>query len=198
MKDHAHPPRQNGHVSQLAALRRTPGMLLGPFYPLKPTADADARLWRASGVPQGARQLQILGRVLDVAGHAVAGASVELWQADPAGRYRHPSAAETIEVPVEFTGYGLVRSGDDGRFAFDSLVPGAYHEGDVARAPHLHFQITGRFDRLVTQLFLPRHPANALDPWYRALMRPEAVTAEVTDDATDRLILRWTAVLSRG
>jgi protocatechuate 3,4-dioxygenase beta subunit len=182
-----------------AALRRpSPGLLLGPFYPLNQPAAADGFLWRGSSVPAGARHLRLDACVVDRCGEPVAGAVVELWHADPAGRYRHPSAPHSELVLDGFVGYGRVTTAADGVVAFTSLVPGSYAQGDVQRAPHLHLQITGRFDRLVTQVFLPGHPCNATDCWYGALARPELLHAHVLRDAADALHLRWTAALARG
>lgn len=179
-------------------LPRTPGLLLGPFYPLSPPDDASGSLWRGSAIPQGTKRLVLEGLVHDIRGGAVADAEVELWQADPMGRYAHPSSPERDPVLAGFTGYGRVRSAADGRFRFETLVPGDYTEAESRRAPHLHFQITGRFDRLVTQLFLPGHPLNAKDRWFGALRHPERLVAEVRADAPDGLTLHWIAVLHRG
>jgi protocatechuate 3,4-dioxygenase, beta subunit len=130
----------------------------------------------------------------------VVGAEIELWQADPCGRYRHPSAPDSALVPEGFAGYGRTRTDHGGAFRFTSLVPGAYTEGDVLRAPHLHLQITGCFDRLVTQLFFPGHPANTHDRWHRALLQPRLLTPEVQawSPDGDGLHLLWTAVLTCG
>lgn len=182
----------------VALLQRSPGLLLGPYYPLVPCADADDRLWRGHELPATVRALCLQGRVVDQAGRAVPGATVELWHADPAGRYRHPSAPGSAQVFDGFTGYGRVATDDEGRFMFASLVPGAYADGGVQRTPHLHLQISGRFDRLVTQLFLPGHPGNADDRWYRAVRQPERLTAELRADDATGLCLHWTAVLAQG
>jgi protocatechuate 3,4-dioxygenase beta subunit len=180
------------------APRRTPGMLLGPFYPLAPGANPGGNLWDGTHRPDGARDFRLEGRVRNLAGAPVADATVELWHADPAGRYRHPSAPGAGLVLAGFSGYGRVPSSGDGRFVFSSLLPGGYAEGEVVRAPHLHLQITGRVDRLVTQLFLPQHPGNASDPLYRALVHPRRLTVEAIDDDAGPMILRWTAVLASG
>jgi len=148
--------------------------------------------------PDGARRLRLQGRIVTVEGAAVVGALIELWQADPAGRYRHPSAPEMALVLPGFAGCGRVRSANDGSFAFDTLVPGGYEEASTRRAPHLHLQISGRFDRLVTQLFLPGRRDNARDPWFRAALDARLLIPTVRADGADRLVLEWTAVLRRG
>lgn len=176
----------------------TPGLLLGPYYPLQPLADASATLWRGSTLPAGARRLRLQGRVLAASGEPVPMADVELWHADPAGRYRHPTAPEQPLVLQDFTGYGRTRAAADGGFTFHTLVPVGYVDHHVQRTPHLHLQITGRFDRLVTQLFLAGHAGNENDHWYRALRAPQALTATLRAEGPDAWAIDWTAVLRRG
>jgi len=175
-------------------------LLLGPFYPVASAKGAAASdLWREDAPPpDGARRMRLVGRVVDARGHPAVGALVEIWHADPYGRYPHPSAPDHEHVAPGFTGYGCMRSNGRGRFAFRSLVPEAYVAGGVRRAPHVHVQVTANSDRLVTQMFLPRHPLNGEDRWYRMVARPESLTADVMHDDADVLELAWTIVLAHG
>lgn len=179
---------------------RTPGLLLGPFYPVATArSGASADLWDDDApLPAGARRLRLKGQVIDVRARPVAAALVEIWHADHEGRYRHPSAPDHEHVPSGFAGYGCTRCDAEGQFVFRSLAPGGYLAGDVHRAPHVHVQVTGESDRLVTQVFLPSHPVNGQDRWYRAVARPELLTAHVVHDDADVLELAWTIVLARG
>lgn len=192
----AHLGDQRPHPA--AAIRRTPGLLLGPYYPAAMAVAGSAGLWpENASLPPGARRLRLQGQLVNTADEPVPDALVELWQADHRGHYRHPSAPDHDQVPAGFAGHGSVRTDAQGRFVFHSLVPGAYAEGDIQRAPHLHLQITGRQDRLVTQLFLPAHPLNAADRWYRAVSHPERLTPDAAQDG-DALVLSQTIVLAQG
>ncbi|MEO7708427.1 MAG: hypothetical protein ABIS28_07845 [Caldimonas sp.] len=183
-------------IPPTALSRRTPGLLLGPYYPLEPPVDAGTDLWTGA-VPIHARRLQLECHVRSGAGTPLPDARIEMWHADPGGRYRHPSARDTAAVLDGFTGYGAAHGDADGRCVFRSLVPGAYLEGTTLRAPHLHLQITGRHDRLVTQLFLPGDARNGEDRWYCAVVRPDRLLPEVVQDDVELLSLRWTAFLGR-
>ena len=80
-------------------LQRTPGQILGPFYPLKPlpaTSDL-TRVPGRSGRAQG-QVLNVTGRVLNLSGEPVRNATVEVWQANAHGRYSHPS--DTNPAPL--------------------------------------------------------------------------------------------------
>lgn len=178
--------------------RATPGLILGPFYPLEHAADADARLWRGERLPEGVQALKFQVRVITREGQSVAGASVELWHADHAGRYPHPSASNAEDALTGFSGYGIARTDAEGQCEFDSLVPGAYRTEVGLRARHLHLQISGRFDRLVTQVFLPDDVLRHGDRWYCASPRPEQLLATIVPVAGPDLRLHWTAVLVRG
>jgi protocatechuate 3,4-dioxygenase beta subunit len=187
-------------VIQAAAplARATPGLILGPFYPLQHAADADARLWRGKRLPRGARRLTFQVHVTTQEGRPVAGACVEVWHADHAGRYPHPSAGNTGAALTGFTGYGMAPTDVEGSCEFDTVVPGAYRTDAGLRAPHVHLQISGRFDRLVTQVFLPDDAQRHEDRWYRASTRPDLLLAAIVPAAGPHLRLHWTAVLTRG
>ncbi len=183
-------------VSDLA--RTTPVLVLGPYYPVQLAADADARLWRGTLLPDDAQPLQFRVRVVARSGQPVVGACVETWHADHAGRYPHPSARDGGVALPGFTGYGIARTGIDGSCQFDTLCPGAYLVDGEQRARHLHLQITGRMDRLVTQVFLADDAQRFEDRWYLAASRPDLLVATIVPGEGGARSLVWTAVLASG
>ena len=181
----------------VVVLPRTPSLLLGPYYPVRPTGPASDRLWR--GTPAEARRpLRLEGRVCSRSGRPLANAWVELWQADEEGRYPHPDAPDAAEVDRRFSGYGAMRCDSEGRFAFATVVPGAYGGGERLRAPHLHLQVTTLEARLVTQLFLPAHPLNGRDRWLQAASAPERLVLRRHDDGCPTLRLAGDIVMTAG
>ncbi len=66
------------------AFRRTPDQILGPFYPVRKPLDQDADLTTIAGKPGRAegQVIHVMGRVVNVAGHPVPGARVEILQAN--------------------------------------------------------------------------------------------------------------------
>lgn len=86
---------------------------------------------------------------------AIAGAKIELWQADDAGRY-HPqgNGAATKYSASQIGLRGYVTSGTDGSYSFTSIYPG-YYEG---RARHIHFRVTADGYASVTSqlIFYPK------------------------------------------
>lgn len=152
-------------IAQL--IRRTPGQILGPYYPVIKPSESDADLTRVAGRRgRAAGQLiRVSGRVLTQAGRPVPDAQIEVWQADAGGRYRHPSDRTADLADPDFQGYADLRSDAQGQYGFLTIKPGAYADDGAGgmRAPHIHLQVTGRINRLATQLYFPGEPLNDTD-----------------------------------
>ena len=75
-----------------AALQRTPDQILGPFYPLSELSQTSdlTRVSGRSGRAEG-QVLNVMGRVLNLAGEPVRNAKVEVWQANAYGATRIPA-----------------------------------------------------------------------------------------------------------
>jgi protocatechuate 3,4-dioxygenase beta subunit len=121
------------------------------------------------GGPRALGQLILLqGRVLDEEGRGIAGALVELWQCNAAGKYIHPIDENDAPVDPNFIGNGRVVTDEEGRFEFTTIKPGAYpvpRSGRWWRPPHVHVSLFGHsfLSRLVTQMYFPGEPLNAQD-----------------------------------
>jgi protocatechuate 3,4-dioxygenase beta subunit len=157
----------------------TPHVVLGPFYPVPLPDDASGDLFRREPTSALARSamVEIRGRVVTLDGEPIRGALVEIWQANAAGRYAHPRDRNSAPLDPDFMGYGRQHTGADGRYRFRTMRPGAYHDGVEMRAPHVHFQVTGPTDRLVTQLFFANEPLHHDDRWFRNSRRPDLLEA---------------------
>ena len=148
-----------------AAAHPTPEQILGPFYPLKPL-DQNTDLTRVSGRPGRAegQVLTVMGRVLNLNGEPVRNAKVEIWQANAHGRYTHPSDHNPAPLDPNFEGSAVLTTDDEGRYQFKTIKPAAYPAGpNRIRPAHIHFQVSGRQDRLVTQMYFEGDPYNATD-----------------------------------
>jgi protocatechuate 3,4-dioxygenase, beta subunit len=145
----------------------TPAETEGPFYPVLAQKDMDFDLTRIDGREERAEGevIEIRGRVLDSDGRPIEGATVDLWQANAAGKYNHPKDSSTKALDPNFQGWAIVPSGKDGGFRFKTVKPGAYPAAkDWDRPPHIHFKVTKfGFQPLTTQMYFPNHPLNAKD-----------------------------------
>ena len=165
-----------------ALLRRTPAQILGPFYPVTKIWAKTADLTRpreASGRASG-QVLHVTGRVLNLAGEPVRDARIEVWQANTYGRYRHPSDSNPAPLDPNFDGAAVLGTDAEGRYGFKTIKPGAYPAGpNMVRPPHIHFQVTGREDKLVTQMYFENEPYNATDRLLNSAERKELLVAKL-------------------
>ena len=188
------------------ALKRTPGEILGPFYPVLKPLDQDADLTVISGKSERAQGqvLHLMGRVLNLKGESVAGARVEIWQANTHGRYDHPSDRNPAPLDPNFQGFAVQFTDAEGRYRFKTIKPGAYPATpDWMRPPHVHFEVTGKSNRLATQMYFPEEPLNEKDLLLRGLRsNKEGAIAKLLPPTKevepDSLIAVWDIVLDKG
>jgi protocatechuate 3,4-dioxygenase beta subunit len=154
----------------------------GPFYPLNRSADEDADLTRIAGRTGQASGtiIDLIGQVLDVRGGIVPNAMIRMWQANSMGRYHHPKDPGGAPIDPGFQGAAILRTNQAGRYRVRTVIPGPY----AGRLRHIHFDVRGRKQRLVTQMFFPGEP-NERDFLYRSL-RSHALQAAVTAKSARR------------
>jgi protocatechuate 3,4-dioxygenase, beta subunit len=162
-------------------LQRTPGQILGPFYPLGELSQ-NADLTSVPGRPGRAegQVLNVLGRVLSLSGEPVRDAKVEVWQANAYGRYSHPSDTNPAPLDPNFEGAAVLTTDSEGRYRFKTIKPAAYPAGpNLTRPAHIHFQVSGRQDRLVTQMYFENDPYNQTDPFLNSAGRKELLITKL-------------------
>lgn len=145
----------------------TPAEMEGPFYPITPQKDQDFDLTVVkgkSGVAKG-QVVYIQGKVVDKNGHPIEDATVDMWQANAGGRYRHPHDKNPVPLDPNFQGWAIIQSGKEGGFAFKTIVPGAYPvDHEWLRPPHIHFKVSKRgHPELTTQMYFPDNALNEKD-----------------------------------
>jgi len=168
----------------------TDNTVLGPFYvPQSPhyANGADIAL-DGKGEP-----VLVEGRVTDGEGNPVAGASIEVWQANEDGFYD----VQQKGIQPEWNLRGQFTSEADGAYSFRSVKPRHYaipHDGPVGRMlealgrgpvrpAHMHFIVMAPgFDTVTTHIFTPDCPYLSQDPVFGV---KESLIADfkVIDDA---------------
>ncbi|MCX7646444.1 MAG: intradiol ring-cleavage dioxygenase [Rhodobacteraceae bacterium] len=113
--------------------------------------------------------MRVRGRILDTEGRPVAGARIDVWQANDEGFYD----VQQKGLQPDFNLRGVFTTGADGRYWFRAVKPRFYpipDDGPVGRLlralgrhpyrpAHLHFIITAEgYDPLTTHIFDPDDP----------------------------------------
>jgi hydroxyquinol 1,2-dioxygenase len=139
--------------------RATPATVLGPFF-----IEGSPELEHGADMSDGleGEPLVVHGTVRDLDGHPVAGAVLDVWQADAEGAYE--AQLEVDEARLR----GTFRSRDDGTYCVRTIAPKGYTipmDGTVGdligrtaiseyRPAHVHFLVEAPgFARLITHLF---------------------------------------------
>ena len=129
----------------------TPRQIEGPYYtPQTP---------RRSNLIDGLRgqKLVLEGRVLSTNCQALANAIVDLWSCDADGEYDNTG--------FKLRGHQITDA--QGRFRFETLVPGSYGNSSFRRTPHLHVKVQAPASPLLTtQLYFPNEPLNQRDGFF--------------------------------
>lgn len=122
---------------------QTPSQTLGPYFSMILAHDDDGEEMATAATPGD--PVVVTGRVLDGDGAPVEDALVEVWQADAAGRYRHPLDAG-LDASDGFTGFGRSKTRfEDGTWRVRTIRPGAVPApGGATQAPHLNLVVQAR------------------------------------------------------
>jgi protocatechuate 3,4-dioxygenase beta subunit len=194
------------HLLAQQRLRRTPDQILGPFYPrIKPLdQDADLTIFKGMAGRAKGQVIHLMGRVLNIHGDPVEGARVEIWQANAQGRYTHPDDSNPAPLDPNFQGYSVQVTDKEGRYRFKTIKPGAYPAGGGSwtRAPHVHFEVTGRANQFVTQMYFDGEPLNDTDRFLQSAANRELLVAKIVPPTKgfepDSLVANWDIILLSG
>ena len=196
-------PAPPAEVRNGADRHRTPDQILGPFFPIGHTpvkredlTTIEGRAGRAQG-----EIIKVIGRITNRLGEPARGVPITVWQANSLGRYAHGNDDNPAPLDPSFAGCVSICSNDDGFYRIRTVKPGAYPAGpDWMRPPHIHFEVHGQFERLVTQMYFPGEPLNACDRLLNAALRPDLLIATPVsaDGAPGHRVLCFDIVLNRG
>ena len=143
------------------------------------------------------QKVYLYGRVLDKNCVPVSDAIVEIWQANPSGRYITSKLDDRMDPYPDFTGSGRAITDNLGRFNFITLFPGIEKEH---HAPHIHFLVTHpKFPKVDTEMFFAGDNRNTDDFWLRKLTpaQQNLLFARVSEfeKHTDGVSIQWDVVL---
>jgi len=157
------PPRPAPAVPE-AMLKPTEDCILGPYH--RPGAP-----YRAKVTPPLVAGIVMLirGRVWGAdTRKPLAGARLDVWQANHEGRYDNDDPRNPPKADV-FVNRARLLADESGAYEFETVHPGAYQIGPQAWRPsHIHYWISHPgYKPLVTQLFFKGDPHNKTDEFIK-------------------------------
>jgi protocatechuate 3,4-dioxygenase beta subunit len=185
-----------------SAIKPTPSQTTGPFYPIPEPGDGTLDLSHFGNQRAQGRVISVQGLARLPDGQPAAEVVVVAWQANAAGRYRHPGDPALAALDPGFPGHGAVRADAQGRFRLLTVRPAAYDTPEVGkRTPHIHWDFIAPRARLVTQSYFPDEAMNANDFVMAEMARaggdPAAVTMHAMPaDAAGVARYHWHVVLA--
>ncbi len=169
----------------------TPSQTVGPYFAIGLTRDRPG--YPDAVAPYHADAITISGTLLDGNGEAIPDGVIEIWGADPNGRFNHPDDPRGAAVFEGFSGFARCGTDVNGHWSVRTLKPGALPaaEGDGQQAPHIVVTVHARgiLHQLTTRLYFPEEAqANAADPVLQSLPDDARATlvAELIEDGSYR------------
>lgn len=172
-------------------LGQTPSQTLGPYFSMRLGRPGENDL--APSAPEESR-IRVEGLVLDGERNHIEDALIEIWQANAAGRYRHPADDRAdLDIDPGFTGFGRAMSDfTTGGYWFETVKPGPVpdREGEP-QAPHINLviQARGMLNPSYTRVYFSdeaeaneRDMALALVPRHRR----QSLIAEIVEGSSPR------------
>jgi protocatechuate 3,4-dioxygenase beta subunit len=155
-----------GTRALLVACQPTAGATAGPLY-------RRGAPWRSRLCPIDER-----GEPLAMSGtitastdcRPIANATLDIWQTNARGLYSNLLGRDDPSAPGAFNLRGRTRSDEEGRYHFESIVPGRYPLfWPLTRPRHIHVRVSHpRYEELTTQIYFEGDKYNHSDPWWHA------------------------------
>jgi len=127
----------------------------GPFYPTTAIPlSADLTQVPGKSAKAAGQVLYLMGRVQDANCRPLSGVTVEVWQTDDHGHYRHPQAEHQDSLDPNFRYFAQVTTDADGSYRFKTIRPKAYSVFGLHRAPHIHMKLKRQdLGEVVTEVY---------------------------------------------
>ena len=155
----------------------------GPLYP-PGGIDWRSDLTTNNGKERAEGQmLYLFGRILDSQGSPLNDASVEIWQTDFNGNYRHPRGWNQDDLDPNFGYFGKVKTSANGLYVFKTIRPRWYSDNGFLRAAHIHLKMR-HLDHgvLTTQTYFENSSHDEVAP-------KDSVFSGMRQSTRDRIVL---------
>ena len=175
----------------------------GPFYPEDWAAyetDADMTQLGAHGALATGQLAIVNGLLIDSKTcQPIAGATVDIWQANSFGQYFHDNDAKWSELKDKNFQYRCrVTTNNEGKFSIKTIKPSPYPaSANWIRPPHIHFKVVAKnYPELTTQMYFGGDPLNPADRILQGMSKEERQGVIVDFQENNSKILEGTFTLS--
>ena len=146
-------------------LTPTPSQTIGPFFAYCLTSpDYGYKLIANNIIEQDSgNKIEVSGKVLDGDQNPIPDAMLEIWQADPEGKF--PRARNNLDPSI--MGFARTETNLDGSFLFQSVKPGVFKNSTgVVQAAHINLNLFARglIAHLTTRIYFSDEESTYLDP----------------------------------
>ncbi len=128
----------------MTPLGQTPSQTVGPYFSMRLALEGENVL---AGPRAPGRRIAVEGQVTDGDRKPIEDALIEIWQANAAGRYRHPDDRRD-DLPLDDGFIGFGRAATDfaaGEYRFETVKPGQVPDGEgELQAPHINVAVQAR------------------------------------------------------
>ena len=158
--------------------------ILGPFY--RKGAPFKTNI---AGPNEKGEPLKIFGKVLGLDCEPLAGAVVDVWQADHEGHYDNSGFFQRFN-PKEFKLRGRMKTDQEGRYEYETILPGAYKIGlNSWRPKHVHYIVSKPgFEPLTTQLYFSGDPYIERDRFVKESLIIDLKKADTPEEKSPLLV----------
>lgn len=154
-------PNRQEPVPESKVCSPTVDNIEGPYYRSQAPWKTQISPPNEPGVP-----LTISGVVSDTECNPIAGAIVDVWQANQKGSYDNDGNNDPPNQAFHLR--GRMRTNTQGQYEFKTIEPGRYLNGDTYRPSHIHYKIyKPGYETLTTQLYFKGDPYIKSDSFVR-------------------------------
>lgn len=159
----------------------------GPFY-------RGGAPWRTKlcDLDEPGEPLVISGRVIAAdTCQPLTEAVVDVWQANAAGRYDNDSSRFHLR--------GKTKTGEDGRYSFETILPANYGDGGFQRAKHIHYIVSrAGYESQITECYFEGDPHIKTDSLAKSALVIPLLSSVHDGDKRKRLRGTFDIVLARA
>lgn len=117
-------------------------------------------------------------------------ALVEIWHCDTNGEYDN--------ISKEFKQRACWKTNEKGEYAFQTILPGKYLNGELYRPSHIHFRVTAEGHKeLISQIYFQGDPHIAADPWASQEKAQNRILPITPEDTSGNLAINFDIFLQK-